>query len=357
MKNSSMIILAFIIGMMTVGCDKGADSFSLLSSESSFKQNTSYVQRKIDILWVIDNSGSMETSQTNLANNFSSFINRFSALNYDFKMAVTSTDAYLAYHYNQNSRSKFKDGSGTNHSGVFVMDKFTPSLEQVFMKNITLGINGSGDERAFSSMEHTILNPLNAGFHRDGAFFAVIIVSDEDDFSHYDWQNGTSSYYAIKNYTDTSLFKKDRWISLLNTLTKHDPKSGINDYSVSAIAIKDEACRTYLNNSFSGRLIGTRYFELVDATGGVKGDLCGNFADSLTQISDKVIELATTFKLDREPYESTIQVIVDGMTVPISSTNGWTYDSLNWTITFHGNAIPDAGSDVRVYYDPKNVKL
>lgn len=52
------------------------------------------------------------------------------------------------------------------------------------MANVKLGTSGSGDERALSSFEKTLINPLNSNFHRPDAFLAIIIVSDEDDFSH-----------------------------------------------------------------------------------------------------------------------------------------------------------------------------
>ena len=59
-----------------------------------FTQNE--VSGKVDILWVVDNSGSMEDSQENLARNFNSFINRFVDENtdqlVDFQMAIITTD-------------------------------------------------------------------------------------------------------------------------------------------------------------------------------------------------------------------------------------------------------------------------
>ena len=57
--------------LTTVGCSKDTPTFSVIPEENTFveskgeKSNT-----KIDILWVIDNSGSMGTSQTNLEDNF-----------------------------------------------------------------------------------------------------------------------------------------------------------------------------------------------------------------------------------------------------------------------------------------------
>jgi hypothetical protein len=97
--------------------------------------------------------------------------------------------------------------------------------------------------------------------------------------------------------------------------------------------------------------------QLADLTGGSKGSLCGDFGNTLQTISDRVIELSSVFKLDREPYEESIVVKVDGRDVVKSATNGWTYDATNWSISFKGSAIPGAGADVKIYFDPKSVKL
>ncbi|MBX2989179.1 MAG: VWA domain-containing protein [Bdellovibrionaceae bacterium] len=369
MKNrmlNKMLLLSAAVALFT-GCEKSTDSFSLMSASSSFKQNVAYVQRPVDILWVIDNSGSMDTSQQRLAANFQSFINRFSTLGYDFRMGVITTDAYLGYHYNSNNRSRLKDrgvdirGTPDNCvddlaviSGVRVMDKNTPNLSQVFVKNAMQGVCGSGDERAFSSFEHALSNPLNNDFRRPGAFLSIIIVSDEDDFSHYDWQNGDNSLTFNENYSQQ--FPISRFTNFLDTLTD-STAGGIRNYNVSTISVLDAACRSTLSTDGFQRKISTRYMALADATGGTKGSLCADFGLTLQMISDKIMELSTVFKLDREPHPSTIQVIVDGVTVPNSATNGWTYDAANWSISFHGNAVPNSGSDVRIYFDPKSVKL
>lgn len=364
MKRKMLIVTA--TAALLAGCEKSADSFSLLASEASFTQNVTFAQRPIDILWVVDNSGSMENSQTNLANNFSSFIQRFQALNLDFRMGVISSDAYLAYHYGQNSRSQLKDrgrntqGTATCNddtdltSGIRVMDSNTPNLSTVFMQNITQGICGNGDERAFSSFRHALGNPLNSAFRRPGAFLSIIIVSDEDDFSHTDWQNGTNSYYFTQNYNDSNMLPISHFTSYLDTLT-NTVAGGVRNYSVSIISILDNTCLQQLNDS--AQKIGTRYMQLATATQGTQGSLCSNFGTTLDLISQQVISLSSIFQLNREPIPSTINVVVNGVQVPEHATNGWTYNSTNMTIEFHGASIPAGGADVRIYFEPASVKI
>src|SRR4051812_27663931 len=48
----------------------------------------------IDVLWVVDNSGSMAPRQENLAKNFQSFMDVFVKSGIDFRLAVTTTDVF-----------------------------------------------------------------------------------------------------------------------------------------------------------------------------------------------------------------------------------------------------------------------
>lgn len=348
MKNLLGIILG-VVTIMTVACDKGVDSFSLLSAESSFKQGIAYVPRKIDILWLVDSSGSMQSSQQALADNFRSFITEFQNKNFDFNMAVADTGGYLAHFYN-NSYSRFRDGTGSNRSGVFIMNQQTPNLEQVFMTNVKVGINGTGDERAFTSFEHALTNPLNAGFLRPGAYLVIIIVSDEDDFSHNDY-SPTKNYYFTENYNDPKMFSIPYYVNFLTNLTGSTAENALNNFTVHNISILDTVCLNQLKNS--AQKVAVRYKQLSDATGGISASLCDDMGAVLDVLSQKTVAMAAQFVLDREPWPNTIVVTVDGVSVPQSSVNGWTYEASTLTIAFHGSSIPAQNQNVRIFFEPK----
>lgn len=342
-------LLLLFLSLSMAGCGDDSASFSLLSDSDSFQQNDNKASSisKLDILWVIDNSGSMQTSQNNVAANFEAFISDMRSKQFDYQMAVTTTEAYRTHFTGNVAISRFRDGTDkTAHSGVFVIKPTTLNLEQVFLTNIIQGVDGNGDERAFHSIRKTFENASNAGFVRANSFLSVIIVSDEDDFSH------TTS--AInESYTNPNLHTVNSYVNYLDTFTNSTPDR--RRYSVSAVAIFDEACRQTLNSVGSGRKIGVRYGQLVDATSGVKGSLCGNFADELAQISNSILELATQFFLSRIPIESTITIQVAGQSVPRadqSSNGGWRYESSSNSIVFSGAYIPPAGAEIRVDFDP-----
>lgn len=369
--SKQQILLAAVLFIATTACQKSNDSFSLLAEQSTFQQSSDFQPRKIDILWVIDNSGSMQTSQANLIENFNSFINKFKTLNYDFHMAVTSTDAYLdavdtggsyknAYCPAFNKKcSVLRDGPGKDitaalHSGFSILDRTVSNLTSVFTLNAGQGVQGYGDERAFQSLKTTLQNPTNAAFLRPDAFLAIIIVSDEDDFSHSSLTPALETLPSNGYLTDSRIHKVSDYVTFLDTLTKSTP--GIRNYSVNTISILDEACKTQLNTTFTGRKIGQRYINLADLTGGAKASLCDDFGGSLQLISDMVLTLSSSFKLDREPLPETIKVIVDGVAIANDAVNGWTYDSSNLTVNFHGTSIPSADSQISITFDPLNVK-
>jgi hypothetical protein len=354
--------------VLFMACGKSADSFSLLADGSSFKQNSAYVPRKVDVLWVIDNSGSMATSQQKLASNFKAFIRRFTGGNTDFRMAVTTTDAYLVPYYNDTtdptqprySLARLRPGKDLSNNLHYTMDPSTPDLENVFLTAIQQGISGAGDERAFSSFEQALSSPLNTGFHRPGAFLSVIIVSDEDDFSHNDLSddpaNRMKKYYFSENYNDPNMYSITKYTDFLKQFTAGDGAG--KNFSVNSISSIDEACATILRNgqANAAQKVSHRYFSLVDATGGVKGSLCSDFGQTLDIISGSILNLSSVFQLNRVPNPDTIVIYVNGVVVPPGAVDGWTYDAATNSISFNGTAIPAAGADVNITFDPAGVK-
>lgn len=344
-------LLALIAVATIVGCSSSRPSFSLLPEQSTFDQAPTITLGKLDILWVIDNSGSMKSSQDNVAANFASFIDLFNQKGYDYHMAVITSEAYKPLFGADASMAKFRDGTDdTSHSGMFVIDPQTPDLTATFLTNMIQGINGSGDERPFQSIKTALQNDVNAPFDfpRKDAFLAVIIVSDEDDFSH----DGPEARGGQYNYS--KMHTVESYVSFLDTLTGGTPEN--RKFNVSSIAILDQTCLDTLNAEVPGRKIGVRYQQMSESTNGVVGSLCGNFAETLREISNRIVKLTAQFPLSRLPNPDTIQVWVDGVTIPRSETNGWTYNAANNSIVFAEAAIPDAGSKVSISFDPITIK-
>lgn len=337
------------LGSMLIffGCDKGGSNFSVLSTSAQFEQQVTFEPRKIDVLFVVDNSGSMSSSQTALANNFPSFINYFNSKGYDYRIAVTTSDAFYGDQFVTSgcslcniNQTKFKSGTTPK---MYVLESTTPNIASAFAQNIYVGTSGSGDERAFSSFKAALSSSLNVGFHRPSAFLSVIIVSDEDDFSHNDINMNES-------YTQPTLHSIASYKTYLEGFTSGQANT---DFHVSTISVLDSACRNSLG---SGRKIGTRYIALADATGGSKNSICSTFDTVLNDISTHIAEqIKAQFFLTRTPILTSIRVIIEGILVPQDAINGWTYDTPTNSVSVHGTFTPAAGASVTINFDPESV--
>ena len=252
--------------------------FSFLSQAQAVKVDRvdNFLKLKLDILWVIDNSGSMSKIQNNLGKQFPSFLNGLESFNslVDYQISVTTTSAYRSNpSYNQQitssnfSLSQFVDGDGlTTSSGVRIIKNSTPDIKNVFFTNISPGIFGTADERAFNSIEETLTNPLNQGFVRKGSFLAIIIVSNEDDAS---W---SSPLRADDETEDPKLHSVSRYDTFLRKL-KGRSALGRN-YMVNSIHVKDKDFDCLEEGSGYHAKFGVRYEELVRKTRGVSLSIC-----------------------------------------------------------------------------------
>jgi hypothetical protein len=294
----------------------------------------------------------MKTSQTNLAQNFPSFITYFKDKGYDFKIAVTTTDAYYGDLFISEGcsicnveRTQFVASSdATGGTPIRVLDNTTPDLERIFSANVQVGVNGGGDERAFSSFKAALNSPLNTGFHRASAYLSVIIVSDSDDFSQ-------SNFDQDETYTNPDLFTVQSFVDYLKNFTNNGTPAA--DFSVSTIGVLDETCKNQLNQE---KKISTRYMELSTLTGGTKNSLCSPFDSVLNNISSQIAgNVQAQFQLDRIPVESSIRVIINGNLIPQDAVNGWTYDAATKIVTVHGSYSPEAGANIVINFDPQSV--
>ena len=137
------------------------------------------ISKPVDLLFMVDNSGSMEEEQNNLAANFGIFIDLLLLTPADFRIAVVSTDMIDPL---QSGRFQAKAGNPK------VLGRNTQNLKQVFTENAKLGTLGDGFEKGLGAVEAALTAPLitgeNAGFLRPDAVLGIIYLSDEEDCSH-----------------------------------------------------------------------------------------------------------------------------------------------------------------------------
>ncbi|MGH1468527.1 MAG: hypothetical protein ACRBBP_06570 [Bdellovibrionales bacterium] len=379
------------------GCG-GSPSISVLPSTDSFQQEGNEITAKMDILWVIDNSGSMNNFQQAVEDNLLSFMSNFSNKGYDFQIAVTVSDGWQDMSFTNYAANGGPSFSTSNKS------RFKPSLDgtrvlssaedsavllQKFGEIVAgVGTGGSGDERVLQSTQAARLNPLNIadGFFRDDAHLAVILVSDEEDTS---WSGASYITTAAGcSATDSGNLYSSGYMAA-DCAAEVEPIVYFKDFleenssesfgvTVHNMAVIDDGilildnngdtindCRTVVlpgEPSSYARYFGERTSALATATGGTISSLCSDFADSLDKIAKVIIEKTVEFSLTDTPANpNLLQVSVKNpgetefTVTPQDVDNGWTYNATANSIVFHGSAIPGQGAEISILYDPDSL--
>ena len=161
------------------------------------------LNRDLDILFVIDNSGSMAGEQASLAANFPAFIGVLQTIQGglpNVHIGIVSSNVGAAGQASvpgcagQGDDGKLLVKAGcTGLTGSFISDvadergarikNYTGDLDALFSCMAQLGTGGCGFEMHLESAYRALQPGANPGFYRPDAFLAVIVIADEDDCS------------------------------------------------------------------------------------------------------------------------------------------------------------------------------
>lgn len=141
----------------------------------------------LDILFVVDDSGSMSTHQQNLLANVDNLVKAAHQSGVDLHAAVvTSTVDYEPYGSKPGSAW---GGNFTGLPGAKIASTANGNFADVLKQNLgfAMTIDGSGTEQPFEAVRLALSEPLvsggNAGFLRPHAGLAVFMLTDADDQS------------------------------------------------------------------------------------------------------------------------------------------------------------------------------
>ncbi|HKE15119.1 MAG TPA: hypothetical protein VKB80_09660 [Kofleriaceae bacterium] len=194
-----------LVPALLAGCpSRDVSAVDPNQSKEQQKEIPVNLNRNIDILWVVDNSGSMEQEQRSLARNFPEFARVLEGIEGglpDIHMAVVSSDVGTPP-YDSTLECQGKGDDGLMQVGACPLDdgalyisdvasedgtgrvkNYAGELADQFSCMAQLGTEGCGFEQHLESMKLGLSNPDNGGFLRDNAFLAVIFIQDEDDCS------------------------------------------------------------------------------------------------------------------------------------------------------------------------------
>ncbi len=288
--------------------------------------------RPVDILWVIDNSGSMSGKIEIVKEQFDYFMADFVDMGLDYHMGAITTDMTMNTDEGQlQGTPPWFDSSESDP-----VDAFGRTMDHIFRDE------GSGDERGLEATEAALTEPLlsraNASFLRDTdadgnpVALHTIAISDEDDYSSWTASSFSSWYEGIKTDDQLTVF----------SAICGDPGTGMFD----------GGCFEWTSAGPMEALAGTKYYDTAVATGGHWASICTiDLTEELTHLSLVSQGLSVQFFLTHAPSSIALtSVDVNGTTVGYSAIDGWTYTSTDNAITFHGDAIPPESATIRVSY-------
>ncbi len=245
---------------------------------------------QIDFLFVIDDSGSMGEEQDNLAANFPAFVSVIDAFMtaqgtpIDYRIAITTTGRDLTYTEDLPPIvlpipiPGFPNGidpppismSQTGPDGELVqgcgmprkwIERADPGVATTFACAADVGVGGSSTEMPLYATKLalgdrvTTGNMPNAGFLRENALLAVIILSDENDCSRED--NNFTSTTAGGVCADAELRPVADYVAFLDTV------KGARGRWATAVIAGDTDC----SSDFGDAVQATRLQQFVEQTG------------------------------------------------------------------------------------------
>lgn len=322
---------------------------------------------KVDMLWVVDNSRSMEDDQANMATNFDSFIQKFVTKNIDYRIGITTVEtthkpSYPSYI--DQTLPTAQNGSfwRADSTSKYIINSTmgAAAVKTYFKRNILVGTTGKGREKMLEAAKYALdktrlASSVNYGFIRNNsdpkldAYLAIILICDENDQS----LDSTQSYIrAIK------AFKSDPrkvTIYVIGDTTKADQEA---DDPYSSTIDTPRYLEDYYKSGGSGfETLGVKRDRTAAVeTGGFVRDITSrDYYQSLLDISDDILNQTTSFLLDGNPIVGTIQVFVKVGTVeteiPEDPATGWVYSQVKRAILFIGDYTPPPGAVIRVTYE------
>lgn len=293
---------------------------------------TSEVPAIVDILFIIDDSGSMGIHQNNLANNISLFTDELLLnKNVDYHVGVINTSDEPGIDFPDPLPDLPGSPGGILKGAPKFVTRTTPDANNVLRNNLRVGDGGSAVEQFFVPGMKALSAPLsqneNAGFLRPDAFIAIMVLTDTDD---------QSSGYSPRNFYDFLLSIKG------NNPAKILTYGGIIPAGSGCKREQGELDPNRLMEFFSMTKGGT--FTLCDPSFGAK--LAGFAKDLVRKTASKVL-------LDSVPDLSTVQVTYGSQVIPQDTQNGWYYIPSENSIDFGRSLVwtnQPAGTAVEVSY-------
>ena len=276
--------------------DTGEDDPGLIWVDSFTQPNT---VDGIDILWVIDTSGSMHRFDPQLMAGIEVMLS-----------ALPPTSWRLAMISNDPSRAVLES-----------QFPLVPGDDILDAEVMYSAMGRGGREEGFDSVyEYMINNPYSSTWMRPDAGLLVVFVSDEQE---------QSDDHFIDTVDFISWYRSQRGGSVfLASIVNHDISESLCDW-VSPIDV------------------GTRYMDATNAFGGNIIDICDEDWSAGVADAAASVEPHESWTLTHQAVPDSVRVFING-TVVDSGMTTWTFSEPDNTV--HFNTIPSGGELVEIGY-------
>lgn len=314
----SLMVLLMAISFSVTGCTEKSDKLlpvpDFTGLEKEDKQDLGeYVpfNPSVDILFIIDDSGSMSSHQNNLSTNIDLFI------------AELSNNSVLDWRIGVTTSSWNGTGYGSLTGTPAFVDKNTANFKSVLKNNLLVGTWGDANEvfieTAAGAISGLNLAGPNKGFFRQDALLVVFFITDTED------QGQVSPANA---YNGLVSFKSGDPKKLVSYAVLADPTNCAGE------GMQPNLIRDFL------RLTNGKEFSLCDP----------KFGQNLASIANDILDkIEMIIRLRQRPVVSTITVKFGTQTIPNDPAIGWVYDPQR-------NAII-ISKDLELKPEPKGTQL
>jgi hypothetical protein len=268
-----------------------AETFQAI--EIAAGETKSISEPKVDILFVVDNSGSMKAHQETLKANIDVFANKFfNSPRIDYKIGVVpvydrrylndkkvygSSGVRKMNPYGELVPLKDKNGQILNSAPYITRD--TPDAKNVLKNTVALGVQwGPEAEESFSPVlkiisDEQLNETKNAGFYDKDAYLVVIFLTDADD--------------ATPEMTASMFYEE---------LVK--AKGGDRNKVLIAAALPSAKTNS-ARCSLDGNGPQYQFPELIAISGALVADLCSkSFGQKLAEFGDRLVQRVGMQRID-----------------------------------------------------------
>lgn len=265
---------------------------------------------KVDVLFIVDNTGSMAEEHAFLAEGFTDFVSALDAASLSYQLGVIHTDM---------SGSE----AGVLQGNPWIVSSSLDDPETAFAQAVDVGTDGASPEAGLAAMVTALREPLrsgaNRGFRRSDAALQVVVVSDDDD--------GSEAWLGADP------------VGVAAALLVDEAASGLSAVFSAVVGEHPAGCVGAYGTAFAGE----SYLELVELTGGVAASICeADLAAVYESLGSQSVQYGTRFELQTAPLVDSLRVSVEGV-----RTEAWQYDPEGWAVVFDEPPPPNAFLEIR----------